>query len=141
MNENHLYIVMFGETVLFASLCSYPLCQVWQIASHDCLAISLICLSNLRAEVMFLSSLEKRADLLTDCYKSSGFPKLSALQMWCKLTACVASTWVYHVILWQMGTRRTNVNMLTLMLLSVLWAIKTIFSSLRLSCVLLASMK
>ena len=81
MNENHLYIIVFGETVLFASLCSYPFCQVCQIASPDCLAISLICLSRLRAEVMFLSSLEKRAGLLTDCYKSSGFPRLSAPQL------------------------------------------------------------
>lgn len=65
----------------------------------------------------------QRAGLLTACYKNSEFPKLRVLQLQCKLTHTQQISGPQDL-----GARATDTNMLMLMLLIVLWVIKSFVS-------------
>ena len=126
-------IVLFGSVLL-------PFCQVCQIASPDCLPISPISFSRLRAEESFSPPrLERNTDLLIDCSECSGFPELKAPQLWCELSACLASLRGLSHCPETHGCKK-NQGKYADRLLSVLWGVKATLPPPRL-CVLLASMK
>lgn len=141
MKENYLYITVFGETALFGSLAFLHSL----LGMSDCKSWPLGYFSGLFLKVerwgSSLPSSGPRAGLLTDCYKSSRFPKFSVLSCDANLLLGKHPSGFITLPLWGLAARRTNANMLTLTLLSVFWEIKTIVSSLRIACLLLVSMK
>lgn len=105
-------------------------------------AISQVCFSGLRNEVMSFLYLGQRAGLLLVATKAVDFPNSVFL-------SCDASSlwlvqhlsWFIILVLWDLGLRRTSVNMLTLTLNFMLCVVKTLVSDPGISCLLLVSMK